>query len=434
MNDNLLLYDLYYILRNFKPNSQGVNAPSQELGRPISGTVTGLISIGLRLRNVDGTEITLSPGQTSFQLTNTQKGNYLVSIQRQPLIQSCTLTNQSGNSESAVTNLIVNCSGIGVAGIGLWDTGLSDCYTNSNSISVQCPNPLFPRQDGDINPISARSFTVLGDGNIKDNISGLIWRPCIEGWSGANCFTGVASTSNFATAQSKCGPLPWRVPSAKELMSIIDFTNPSYGVVSVFPNHPGGFFLWSNEDFGSQSLVLNINTGAIDLLSKLNTAVGYVQCVNDSEVVSVPVNFTDLGNGIIRDEVNGLEWEKCIAGLSGANCSVGTPTYVTWQAGLAYCANLNLGGYSDWRMPNINELSSIVDFSRFSLSTTIDPIFTGSPRDKYHSSTTIGNGNQYSGQWINSVGNFPYYPGNYQTSNQKGTSYLTRCVRGPSVP
>jgi hypothetical protein len=38
----------------------------------------------------------------------------------------------------------------------------------------------------------------------------------------------------------------------------------------------------------------------------------------------------------------------------------------TWESALAYCENLNLAGYDDWRLPNINELQSIVDYSRAS--------------------------------------------------------------------
>lgn len=455
IDESLLKYDIYFRLLKNSPsqttsNGQQQTSPTsnpssdtssdssviteQAQGRTLSGNVVGLLSIGLKLRNSDGREITLNPGQTSFSIQNTQLGTYSLTIQRQALAQRCVVTNPSGNSQSSVTNITVTCSGIGEVGMGLWDTGVTQCYTNVNASASACPNAAFPGQDGAIAPTMARSFTIRSDGNIKDNATGLIWKPCIAGLSGVNCSVGVATTTDFATAQTKCGALPWRVPTPKELMSIIDFINPVYGINSNFPNHPGGLYLWSNLNTATTlTLGLSIDTGRIELLNKASTVIGHVQCVNDSEVVTVVENFTDLGNGIIRDEVNGLEWEKCIDGLSGATCSVGVFSSQLWQDRLNYCENLTLGGFTDWRMPNIHELTSLVDFTRFALSTTLNPIFVGSPREVYHSSTTTGYWNSHSGSYYSSVGNFPFIAGSFAAANEKNQSHPTRCVRGPIV-
>ena len=45
----------------------------------------------------------------------------------------------------------------------------------------------------------------------------------------------------------------------------------------------------------------------------------------------------------------------------------------TWQAALQYCEGLELAGHDDWRLPNVRELQSIVDYGRF--SPAIDPAF-----------------------------------------------------------
>ena len=63
-------------------------------------------------------------------------------------------------------------------------------------------------------------------------------------------------------------------------------------------------------------------------------------------------SYTDLGNGIVRDNVTGLEWQQVTA-----------PGTYTWQQAIDYCNNLSLGGKDDWRLPTIKELSTLVDSS-----------------------------------------------------------------------
>ncbi|MEI6126829.1 MAG: DUF1566 domain-containing protein [Pseudomonadota bacterium] len=61
-------------------------------------------------------------------------------------------------------------------------------------------------------------------------------------------------------------------------------------------------------------------------------------------------SYTDFGNGIVRDNVTGLEWQKATA-----------PGTYSWDEAIAYCGALVLGWHDDWRLPTINELASIVD-------------------------------------------------------------------------
>ena len=105
-------------------------------------------------------------------------------------------------------------------------------------------------------------------------------------------------------------------------------------------------------------------------------------------VVSSPegVRYVDNGDGTVTDKSTDLMWEK---DGSGAGVVFFTETgNVTWAGAIAYCENLSLAGYTDWRLPNINELNSIVDYSR---NPTIDPVFINngnSNYDEYWSSTT----------------------------------------------
>ena len=76
--------------------------------------------------------------------------------------------------------------------------------------------------------------------------------------------------------------------------------------------------------------------------------------------------FTDNGDGTVTDVYTDLTWKRCVEGQNwdGATCS-GTPSLYTWQQALQLAATLNAGGgyagQTDWRVPNIKELGSIIE-------------------------------------------------------------------------
>jgi hypothetical protein len=84
--------------------------------------------------------------------------------------------------------------------------------------------------------------------------------------------------------------------------------------------------------------------------------------------------FADNGDGTVTDHCTGLTWQKETP-----------PETYTWEQALQYCENLDLAGHADWRLPNLRELQSIVDYSRYDPS--IDPVF-GTESSWYWSSST----------------------------------------------
>ena len=102
--------------------------------------------------------------------------------------------------------------------------------------------------------------------------------------------------------------------------------------------------------------------------------------------------FTILSDtNVILDNLTGLNWARN-ANLAGL---------MTWSNAVAYCDGLTYGGYSDWRLPTVRELQSMVDYGRAEPAvcntvgtgswTENDP-FTGvqtSWENQYWSSTTV---------------------------------------------
>ncbi|MCP4752205.1 MAG: DUF1566 domain-containing protein [Proteobacteria bacterium] len=60
--------------------------------------------------------------------------------------------------------------------------------------------------------------------------------------------------------------------------------------------------------------------------------------------------LSDNGDGTVSDDVTELIWQQGEGGR------------MNWEAALSYCAGLSLAGRTDWRLPNIKELKSLVDF------------------------------------------------------------------------
>jgi len=104
------------------------------------------------------------------------------------------------------------------------------------------------------------------------------------------------------------------------------------------------------------------------------------------------VRFTDNGDGTVTDRATGLMWVKDPINNPGAPFNV----QVLWPAALTNCEGLTFAGYSDWRLPNINELLSIVNYGNVYPAIgeeTVGDSGTGAPfintqSDDYWASTT----------------------------------------------
>ncbi|RMD87237.1 MAG: DUF1566 domain-containing protein, partial [Calditrichaeota bacterium] len=99
-------------------------------------------------------------------------------------------------------------------------------------------------------------------------------------------------------------------------------------------------------------------TGQTKCYDTIGTGISCVGTGQDGDIkagVSWPnPRFTDNNDGTVTDNLTGLMWTKN-ANLTGLQ---------TWQNALNYCNNLNFAGYTDWRLPNREELRSLIDYSQ----------------------------------------------------------------------
>jgi hypothetical protein len=120
--------------------------------------------------------------------------------------------------------------------------------------------------------------------------------------------------------------------------------------------------------------------------------------------------YTDHGNGTVTDAITGLMWEQVFS-------AEGMP----WSDALAYCEASTTGGYNDWRLPEIVELSTLVDAGSYNPS--IDAMtFSSTPSEAFCSSSFNASGSNSAWGVYFSIGGI----------NNSGSNSRVRCVRnGP---
>ena len=118
-------------------------------------------------------------------------------------------------------------------------------------------------------------------------------------------------------------------------------------------------------------------------------------------------SFSKSGN-IVTDSITGLQWQDNAVGSS-----------MTWQEAIDHCEGLSLDAFDDWRLPNKNELISIVDYSKY--TPAIDNQFQNTTSNGYWSSTSFASNTYHA--WSVDFGN------GYTHNGNESNSTFVRCVR-----
>ena len=146
-------------------------------------------------------------------------------------------------------------------------------------------------------------------------------------------------------------------------------------------------------------------------------------CVTENEIPSSTPDsrFVVNADGTVLDKVTNLMWMRCSLGQSGNDCSMGTATEMNWKDALLSVNGYSFAGHSDWRVPTVKELFTLVEQRCYNPSINIT-IFPATTQQYYWtSSPDVGvAGNAWS---------IPPYGEAFR--NDQSSLYNVRLVRNP---
>ena len=225
------------------------------------------------------------------------------------------------------------------------DSGETRCYDNTSQIP--CPTDRSASFYGqDANFMTAPIFIQdNGNGTVTDNNTGLIWQQHPNTTSP----TWEEATASCDTLELG-GQSDWRMPTRRELATatFMDRDSPSTSYLLTASNIPGK--LWTATAAYRTDIAYCIYTDRALVESDYKSSSlpdGGVRCVRGGQLPAF--NPSENGN-TITDTTTGNIWT--------ANSAA---TARSWKDALAYCATLNDGNNTDWRLPTVNELTSLLD-------------------------------------------------------------------------
>ncbi len=134
--------------------------------------------------------------------------------------------------------------------------------------------------------------------------------------------------------------------------------------------------------------------------------------------------FSINGDGTVTDSKTGLMWKQCVEGKEGVDCATDTLSSFTWDQALQQPEILNASGgfasHTDWRLPNIKELSSILEMGCYQPAVNLT-LFPGDP------GSYVWSGSPYAGDAYGAWG--VYFYGGDVDDFGRGDYYAVRLVR-----
>jgi hypothetical protein len=356
-------------------------------------------------------------GNQNFTITpnaNYTIGSVVVDGSSAGAVTSYSFSNVTGNHSISVS-FTQNDSTDTDAVITLPKTGQTTVYASGDDGNIQA-GAAWPEE----------RFTDNGDGTITDSLTGLMWLKdggCLKtNWkNSASTLAGLNNQQIQNTCSGYAGNYTdWRLPTINELKSLVNYGSAdsaqwldSKGFVNVkstfywssttYLGNPS--YAWAIKTYSGMEArankykryyifpVRNISTGHfIAKLPKTGQTVSFAE--NDDGSVQPGVEwpvqrFSDNGDGTITDSLTGRMW------LKDGDC-----LRTNWKNALDTLKDLNsqqirkncagyTGSYADWRLPNVKELESLLNYGSADLSQWLNSQgFVRMKASSYWSSTT----------------------------------------------
>ena len=285
------------------------------------------------------------------------------------------------------------------------DTDQEIFYDTIIEIAEPAPGEAFYGQDAHYTG-HVPDYQDNGDGTITDLVTGLMWSksPDMDGDGDIDYADKKSYDEAMAAAAAfnLAGYDDWRLPSIKEMYSLIVFSgkDPSgYTGTStddLVPFIDTNYFDFAYGDLtageriidaqmASTNIYVGGTMGGDETMFGVNFADGRIKGYPTGPMPGQSVDkqfyvfyvrgnpdygvndFYDNGDGTITDKATGLMWTQNDDGNG-----------MTWPEALNYAENAVFAGHTDWRLPNAKELQSILDYSRapsVTSSAAIDPLF-----------------------------------------------------------
>ncbi len=315
----------------------------------------------------------------------------------------CVVSNPFGTATSNTATLSVDISVQTItASFPVNDSMQELCYDDFSTVPCPAAGQAFAGQDAQHAGYQPQ-FAVSGDSlTVHDQVTDLTWQRSADTdgdgdidaddkltLTQAEAYPAALNAVNFG------GHNDWRLPNIKELFSLMDnrgedpsgYTGTDTSGLVPFIDTDYFEFAYGDQNAGQRIIDSQWATSSVyvsneqaSTLFGVNFADGriksypvnmgfYTICVRGNTTYSVN-DLVDNHDGTITDWATGLMWAQDDNGSA-----------VIWEDALTLVETRNDAlhlGYNDWRLPNIKELHTILDYTRSPYThgmAAIDPLF-----------------------------------------------------------
>lgn len=257
--------------------------------------------------------------------------------------------------------------------------------------------------------VSGQKVTVVryqsGLDIVTDHKTGLIWQKADDiqerDWSNADLYCQGLSLGGFDD---------WRLPRIDELRTTADYSRSWPALNPAFVANRQ--FYWSSSTAALDPLrAWSIYVPDGSVRAQFMTSAYASRCVRGGPFW--PFDPSDrlvkLSQQMAKDNSTKLIWQRNDDGVDRL-----------WQDAIVYCGSLTLGGKTDWRLPTIEELQTIIDYTAYNPALSTE-VFNGAS-DLYWSGTPSDIDPEYAWGAFFNLG--------FVGTNYEGINNFTRCVRG----